>query len=116
MRDLALHASGILAMVVAVIHGVLGETHVFARARIEPERTRLLLRLVWQCSAVAWFGGGVLLFVTPAIASDDARRWIVLVLTVVYVAGVAGNAWATRGRHPGWMLLAVVVALALAGL
>jgi hypothetical protein len=116
MRDLALQASGIVAMIVAVAHGVLGETHVFARARIEPERLRLLIRLVWLCGAVAWFCGGVLLFMTPSIAGEEARRWIILLLAVVYMSGVIGNAWATRGRHPGWMLLALAVVLSLLGL
>ncbi len=53
MRDLAIQAAGGLAILAAVIHGVLGETKVFARARIEPARTRLLIRLVWQCGTAA---------------------------------------------------------------
>ena len=61
MRDVLLQAAGLAAIAVAIIHGVLGETRVFARARIEPERLRTLIRLVWQASTVAWIGGGVLL-------------------------------------------------------
>jgi threonine dehydrogenase-like Zn-dependent dehydrogenase len=53
MRDLFLYGSGILGLAAALLHGVLGETRVFARVRIEPERLRLLLRLVWHCSVVA---------------------------------------------------------------
>ena len=56
MRDLAMWAAGGLGIVAAVVHGVLGETHVFATARIEPAWTRRLLRLVWQCGALAWLG------------------------------------------------------------
>ncbi len=40
MRDLVLQCAGILAIVVALIHGALGETKVFARATIEPVRLR----------------------------------------------------------------------------
>jgi hypothetical protein len=28
-----------------------------------------------------------------------------------YLFGAAGNFWATRGRHPGWMLLALALVL-----
>ncbi len=43
------------------------------RARIEPERLRTLIRLVWQASTVAWIGGGVLLLAAPWIGSETAR-------------------------------------------
>jgi hypothetical protein len=33
----------------------------------------------------------------------------------LYLYGVIGNAWATRGRHPGWMLLAVAIILIVFG-
>jgi hypothetical protein len=38
MRDSLLYASGTLGLAAAFVHGLLGETRVFARARIEPER------------------------------------------------------------------------------
>jgi hypothetical protein len=116
MRDLALQISGVLAALVAVAHGVLGETRIFARAQIEPAWAKRLLRAVWLCSAVAWFGGGVLLFAAPVMSSEPARRWIVAVLVMIYGAGAIGNAWATRGRHFGWIAMSAVVALALLGI
>jgi hypothetical protein len=116
MRDFALQISGVLAILVAVVHGVLGETRVFARAKIEPPFARRLLRAVWQCSAVAWFAGGILLIAVPFMASDTARRWIIVALVVIYGSGVIGNAWATRFRHFGWMVLTAVIAVALCGL
>lgn len=48
MRDMLLQCAGLAVIVVALIHGLLGETTVFARASIAPERLRTLLRLVWQ--------------------------------------------------------------------
>ena len=70
--------------VVALIHGVLGETKVFARATIEPPRLRMLIRLVWQAGTVAWIGGGVLLIAAPWMASEPARHWIVATTAVVF--------------------------------
>lgn len=115
MRDLLLQVSGIAAIAVALIHGVLGETKVFARATIEPPRLRLLIRLVWQAGTVAWIGGGVLLIAAPYMASDAARHWIVATLGAVFAFAALANAWAMRGRHFGWMALSGVVALAIAG-
>jgi hypothetical protein len=115
MRDLLLQCAGVAAIVAAIIHGVLGETKVFPRVTIEPLRLRSLLRLVWQASTVAWIGGGVLLIAAPLMASELARHWIVVTLACVFGFGALGNAWATRGRHFGWMVLSAVVAMAVAG-
>ena len=46
MRDLILPCAGIAGIAVGLIHGVLGETKVFARATIQPENLRTLIRLV----------------------------------------------------------------------
>jgi hypothetical protein len=115
MRDILLQCAGIVAIAVALIHGVLGETRVFARAKIEPPRLRTLIRLVWQAGTVAWIGGGVLLIAAPWMASEPARHWIVATMAIVFAFAAFANAWATRGRHFGWMLLSGVVTLAVAG-
>ena len=115
MRDILLQAAGLGAIVVALIHGWLGEARIFARATIEPERLRILIRLVWQASTVAWIGGGVLLIAAPWMASDLARHWIIGTMAAVFGFGAAGNAIATRGRHYGWLALSAVVVLAVAG-
>src|SRR5262245_11166977 len=116
MRDVLLCASGILGLAVAFGHGLLGETHVFARARIEPERLRRLIRLVWHCSAVAWASVAVLLIVAPWMGSQMARQWIVGATVVVYGSGAVANAWALRTWHIGSVAAAIVVGLAIAGL
>src|SRR5262245_38866149 len=102
MRDLLIQSAGVLALVVSLVHGVLGETVVFARARIEPQRLRLLIRLVWQCGTAAWMGMAILLIAAPAMASAPARQWIVGAAIAVYGLAAAANFWATRGRHFGW--------------
>jgi hypothetical protein len=115
MRDILLQCAGVAAILAALIHGVLGETKVFARATIEPARLRTLIRLVWQAGTVAWIGGGVLLVAAPWMASESARHWIVVTLAAVFGFAALANAWATRGRHFGWMALGAVVALSVAG-
>ena len=115
MRDLLLQVAGVAAIVIALIHGVLGETKVLARATIQPARLRLLIRLVWQAGTVAWIGGGVLLIAAPSLGSESARHWITATIIVVYGFGIIANAWWSRGRGFGWKALGVVVALAVAG-
>lgn len=116
MRDLALQAAGALAILVAIAHGTLAELRVFARAHIEPPRTRQLLHLIFQASTVDWIGIGLLLIVAPSFGSQVARQWVIAVAVVVYGYAAVGNAVATRGRHVGWLLMSCVVALALTGL
>jgi hypothetical protein len=115
MRDILLQVAGLAAIAVALIHGVLGETKVLARATIQPKRVRNLIRLVWQAGTVAWIGGGILLIAAPLMDSEAARHWIVVTLAGVFAFGALANALATRGRHFGWIALSAVVALAVAG-
>lgn len=115
MRDLLLNAAGALAIFVALVHAVLGETKVFANSHIEPPRMRTLLRLVWHAGAVGWAALGALLMLAPRFGSETARAWIVALAVATFAAAAAGNAYATRGKHPGWVLLAIVIAAAVAG-
>ncbi|MBR0812036.1 MULTISPECIES: hypothetical protein [Bradyrhizobium] len=115
MRDLLLQCAGVAGIVVALIHGVLGEAKVFAKATITPERLRMLIRLVWQAGTVAWIGGGVLLLAAPTLGSESARHWIVATIVAVYGFAALANAWWSRGRGFGWKALTAVVALAVAG-
>ena len=115
MRDLILQCAGVAGIAVSLIHGVLGETKVFAKATIQPESLRTLIRLVWQAGTVAWIGGGVLLIAAPWMASEPARHWIVATTAIVFAFAALCNALALRGRHFGWVALSAVVAMAVAG-
>ena len=115
MRDLLLQAAGVIAILVSIAHGVIGETTVFARATVEPPRLRTLLRLVWQAGTLAWIAGGVLLIAAPWMGSDAARHWIIATFAVVFGFAAAGNAFATRAVHPGWIGMSAAVVLAVAG-
>jgi hypothetical protein len=77
MRDLILQCAGAAGILVAIIHGVLGETKVFAKATIQPERLRTLIRLVWQAGTVAWIGGGVLLLAARRGFNQDTSAALV---------------------------------------
>jgi hypothetical protein len=116
MRDLALQAAGALVILVAIAHGIIVERKVFARVRVEPQRTRGLLRMLCQASTVDWIGIGILLIAAPTLGSEAARQWIIAVAVILCGYAAIGNAVVTRGRHIGWCLMTGVVALALIGL
>jgi uncharacterized membrane protein SirB2 len=115
MRDVLLQCSGLLAIAAAATHGVLTETKVFPRVTIEPQRLRTLFRLVWQIPTVAWIAAGVLLIAAPSIGSESARHWMVVTFACLFIFSALGNAWGTRGKHFGWIVLGAVAALAVAG-
>jgi hypothetical protein len=116
MRDLSLYMAGVLAIGVAIAHGLIAELRVFNTARIEPGRTRRLLRMVWQASTIDWIALGLLLAATPEFDSQTARRWVIAVAAAAFAYAAIGNAVATRGRHVGWILMCAVVVLTLLGI
>ncbi len=116
MRNLALQAAGVLAILIAIAHGAITEKLVFAKADIAPQRTRRLLRLMCQASTVDWISIGVLLIVAPWFDSQLARQWVIAVAVIVYGYAAVGNALTTRRPHAGWIGMSCAVALALAGL
>jgi len=115
LQDLALQAAGVLAVLVAIAHAAIGELRVFAHARIEPQRARTLLHLIFQATTVDWIAIAVLLIAAPWLGAP-ARPWIIAVALVVYGYAAVGNAVANRGRHIGWVLMSCVVALTLIGI
>ncbi len=83
MHNLLVQLAGIVALATSIAHGVIGETKVFARARIEPERLRLLMRLVWQAGTVAWMSLAILLIAAPKLGAE-ARIWIIAMSIVTF--------------------------------
>ena len=115
MRDVLLQISGVVAIIAALIHGVLSEVRIFPRVTIEPQSLRTLFRVVWQIPSIAWIAGGVLLIAAPSMGSEAARHWIVATSAVVLALSAIGNAVGTHGRHFGWMVLGAAAAMAAAG-
>ncbi len=83
MKNLLVELAGILGIAAAIVHGYLGETKLFAAARIEPNRARPLLKAVWYCSVVDWTAVGVLLLLVPAMGAGQARTAVILASAAV---------------------------------
>lgn len=117
-QDTALGLAGIIGSGVAVVHGILTQrlmvrpVEAFLRA---DKRTgasiRRLVPLLLHFSTIVWFLGGLALVAAAIGFGHDARLVTCLFVGCTYLFGALGNLWGTRGRHPGWMLLAAALIL-----
>ena len=119
-QDAALSSAGLIGSGVAVVHGVLTQ-----RLMIRPFEAlagpkvampiRRLVPLLLHFSTVSWFLGGLALIAAANGFGRDARLATAVCVGAGYLFGAAGNLWATRGRHPGWMLMALALVLIVLG-
>ncbi len=106
--------AGCIGASVALLHGVLMQrlmvVPILAGSNY-PETTRRLLPVLLQFSTFCWFLGGIALIATPVFPDRSSVLTTALVVASFYLFGAVGNFWGTRGRHPGWALLTVCIAL-----
>jgi hypothetical protein len=120
-QDVALALAGVIGSGVAVAHGILIQRLMvkpfyelsLADRRISAPIRRLLPGLL-HFSTVSWFLGGLVL-IAAIWFGRDMRLAACLFVGGLYLYGAFGNLWATRGRHPGWMLYAVALVLIVLG-
>jgi hypothetical protein len=121
-QDAALGMAGVIGSCVAVVHGFLVqrlmvrpfEEFFLADKRISSS-IRRLVPLLLHFSTISWFLGGLALIAAAIWFDHSARLATGLLVGSLYLLGALGNLWATRGRHPGWMLMAVAVMLIVFG-
>jgi hypothetical protein len=122
-QDVALGLAGGIGCFVAVVHGVLIERWVIkpigklvaADARMAPSTRRLVPPLL-HLSTFAWFFGGLALIGAAIWLDGDATFALGAFVGSLYLFGAVTNLWATRGRHPGWMLMVVALVLIVSAL
>jgi hypothetical protein len=66
-------------------------------------------------STFNWLLGGLALIAVANGLAPNARLATALLVGSSYLYGALGNLWATRGRHPGWVLYTVALALIVYG-
>jgi len=117
-QDAALALAGVIGSSVAVFHGVLTQRlmvraveALFVADRRIAAPIRRLVPLLLQFSTFNWLLGGLVLIAAALWFEHDARLATGLLVGSSYLYGAIGNLWGTRGRHPGWMLMAVVLVL-----
>lgn len=117
-HDAALAMAGVIGSCVAVVHGILTQRLMvrpieelsLADKRISAT-IRRLVPLLLHFSTVSWLLGGFALIAAATWFGRDAKLATGLFVGSLYLFGALGNLWGTRGRHPGWMLLAAALVL-----
>jgi len=121
-QSAALGMAGLIGSFVAVVHGILTqrrmvrpiEAFLLADSRTSaPIRRRVPLLL--HFSTIVWFLGGLTLIAAAIWFNRDAKLATGLFVGSTYLLGALGNLWGTRGRHPGWMLMAAALILIVFG-
>ena len=122
-QSTALGLAGAIGAGTAVVHGILTQRLMVRpiEALFESDgRTSATIRRVVQLSlhfsTIVWFLGGLALIAAALWFEPDARRATGLLVGGTFLLGALGNLWATRGHHPGWMLMAAAVILIAFGL
>jgi hypothetical protein len=117
-QDIALAAAGLIGAVTAVIHGVIVQKMMvrpieatMARDAAVLPSIRRLVSILLHFSTACWLVGGLALIAAAAWAGEDLKRWVGVFAGGLFLYGVVGNFMATRGRHPGWMLMAAAIGL-----
>ena len=116
-HDISLIVAGMIGCGVAIVHGVLTQ-RLLVKPTLELSLPRLARKLIpglLQFSTFNWFVGGLALIVAANSFEQEARLATCLLVGSSYLYGTLGNLWATRGRHPGWMLYALALVLIVFG-
>ena len=116
MNTAYLGAAGILGMTVGIVHGYLGVTRVVAPVQGLASTGKRVLYALMLISALYWFAAGAALLVGTRYLAPSTQTAVVIVAILMYLAGAAGNFWATRGRHIGWVMLTLAAGLACLGI
>jgi hypothetical protein len=120
LREDALATAGVIGIGVALVHGVLTQRLMvrpfeqLAAGRISAPVRRLVPALL-QFSTFNWIIGGLVLIVAAIAFAPQARFATALLVGSSYLFAALGNLWGTRGRHPGWVLYAIALALIVYG-
>ena len=118
MQNIALSLAGLIGATTAIFHGIVThrlivkpiDRRVAADAGVSMTIRRIVPPLL-QYSTYSWLVGGIALVIAANVARAETRLWISLLVGSMFLYGAVVNCWATRGRHPGWILMAVAVAL-----
>jgi hypothetical protein len=118
-RAAAFDLAGVIGIGVAVVHGVLVQRLMVgpigsSGARMATAARRLTPGLL-HFSTFNWLVGGLALIAAANGFPPGARVATAVLVGASYLYGALGNLWATRGRHPGWVLYAAAVALIVYG-
>ena len=122
-HEIALGTAGLIGGCTAVFHGVLVQrlmvqpiNAALLNVRTTSGTVRRLVPLLLHLSTISWFLGGVVLLLVASLGDANAQLSTGIFVGSLYLFGAVANAWGSKGRHPGWMLMAAAVILIAIGI
>lgn len=123
-----LAASGLVTIIVGLVHSIFGERLIFQRLRTGngwiptqcgPKLREPHVRILWVSWHLVTLIGWALSAVLLLLSLPAAAAWPTQPILIAIIAGLlAGSALVfigTKGKHPGWIGLLVAAVLALLG-
>ena len=118
VADISVLLAGVMGAALAVAHGFVMQRRMITPLKAHMKATRVLPkpleRLVaplLHVSTLAWFLGGVALILASWRPLDPLRPVVMVIVGLFYLYAAIANALATRGRHFGWVVMAIAVLL-----
>lgn len=96
-----LAVSGLLCIVMACVHGYLGETRLIAPTTFADPQAKAFISAIWQFSTVIWIAAGVVIAAAPWLFADRQRALGIGLACLPLIYGIVANAWITNGQHLG---------------
>lgn len=118
MTNTLLVCSGILCMITALIHSILGEQKIIGplldlhQGVMQRKQARQVTRLAWHWTSVLWCLIGLYLLVS-AWAEVLFQPYVIAIGLVHLSAGIFDGVL-TRGKHIGWFPITLIGVLVLA--
>jgi hypothetical protein len=123
-----LAASGLVTILVGLLHSVMGERLIFKRlrtgegwipTRCDPKLREPHVRILWVTWHVVTLLGWALSAILITLSLPTARSWPAQPILIAIVIGLLASSIlvfvGTKGKHPGWIGLLVSAVLALLG-
>jgi len=109
----AMQLAGALAIFIAVGHGWMGDKTLREQGLADTDQ-RNFIRAAYQFGTAGWIAVGSLLLTSTGLEAAD-RQILGVASIALFGFGAVVNAWFTKGRHPGWVLLAALCGLVAVG-
>ncbi len=111
-----LFTAGILAVLLGAVHSVLGEKLIFSDWRANPptilRRHRNILWASWHIVSFLGLGiGGAFIWLSGKTDLIASLKPVLLSLALGFALSGLIVLYATRGRHPGWIVLLTIAVL-----
>ena len=119
--NILLFIAGLLCILLGLAHSFLGERLIFNGWRKSPpvirQRHQNIIWASWHLGSFLGFGiGGALIFLSKQAELISPLKPVFLSLIVGFILSSLIVLYATKGKHPGWIVLLIIGVLTLFGL